>query len=60
MIPAPASGVLCWEVEFHHLLAGAWRKAAAQSPQHLYCINKKRVRRTPILQDTIFPHPVAK
>lgn len=39
MIPAPASGVLCWEVEFHHLLVGNGEKNAAQSPQHLYCIS---------------------
>lgn len=32
MIPAPASGVLCWEVEFHHLLAGHGEKPPRNRP----------------------------
>ena len=32
MIPAPASSVLYWEVEFHHLLAGHGEKPPCNRP----------------------------
>ena len=32
MIQAPASGVLCWEVEFHHLLAWHGEKPPRNRP----------------------------
>lgn len=32
MIPAPASGVLCWEMELHHLLAGHGEKPPRNRP----------------------------
>lgn len=32
MTPAPASGVLCWEVEFRHLLAGHGETRLAIAP----------------------------
>lgn len=32
IIPAPASGVLCWEMGFHHLLAGMEKKPPRNRP----------------------------
>lgn len=42
MIPAPASGVLCWEVEFHHLLAGHGEKPPRNRP-NTYIVSIKSV-----------------
>ena len=35
MIPAPAPGVLCWEMELHHLLAGHGENRLAIAPAHI-------------------------
>lgn len=42
MIPAPASGVLCWEVEFRHLLAGHGEKPPRNRPS-TYIVSIKSV-----------------
>lgn len=41
-IPAPASGVLCWEMELHHLLAGHGEKPPRNRPS-TYIISIKSV-----------------
>ncbi len=42
MTLAPASGVLCWEVELHHLLAGHGEKPPRNRPS-TYIVSIKSV-----------------